>query len=380
MPSGKRVPSASLAECLRKRRRQLGLTLREVERRSERSGELIPFSTLAKIEQARIDPGTRRLALLMRLYGLPFQLAGDLIELEDLSAAWPQETDLELLYRRGVESWKRGDIRQGLAHLFSLRTRTEPGEKGRLARQKALLAFAIGVGGLGKYRLSRQIVEDLLLETPVPQLLVPVLVQAATAWRGLGSLEAALAFIERAAAHLAPDDHQQRGWVLHGKAKILTLARRQDEAEAEIARAIRAYRRAGDTHGECAADGVRLRIHRARGEHERMLRVARRARKKAEEHGHESFAHMHGLDEGCAAVALGRSDEGLAMLRTALAGAVATGDQELEFHAHYHLWKLYEALGDPERAQVERDASRYFVRFVDELSEEAEEVRALPDG
>lgn len=372
------MPSASLAQCLRKRRRDLGLTLRQVEARSGKAGELIPFSTLAKIEQARIDPGTRRLALLMRLYGLPFQLAGDLIELEELSAAWPAEKDPEVLYRRGVESWRRGDIRAGLAHLFSLRAASKD-DSGRPARQRALLSFAVAVGSLSKYRLSRQIVEDLLLEDLEPPLLVPVLVQASTAWRGLGALEPAMAYVERAETHLRPDDHQQRGWVLHGKSKILLRAGQPDAAEAEVRRAINAYRKAGDSFGECAADRVLIRARRARGSFRDMLRVARAARSKAEERGHEALAHLYRVSEAEATIAQGDRDQGLLFLRRALAGAVATGSQEVEFYAHYHLWKLYESTGDDERATVERDASRYFVRFVAEPSEEAEEVRALPE-
>jgi tetratricopeptide (TPR) repeat protein len=378
MPSGKRVPSASLAQCLRKRRRDLGLTLRQVEARTEKSGELVPFSTLAKIEQARIDPGTRRLALLMRLYGLPFQLAGDLIELEDLAGDWPAQTDPDLLYRKGVESWKRGDIRDGLAHLFSLRA-SSTDESDRPARQRALLSFAVAVGSLGKHRLSRQITEDLLLEQPERSLLVPVLVQASTAWRGLGALEPALAYIERAEAHLRPDDHRGRGWVLHGKSKILLRAGQLEEAEAEARRAISAYARAGESYGECAGDGVLIRVQQARCDFRRMLRVTRDAREKAEERGHEALAHLYRVSEAEAAIALGDRDEGLQLLRAALAGAVATGSQEVEFYAHYHLWKLHEATGDDERATVERDASRYFVRFVEEPSQEAEEVRALPE-
>jgi hypothetical protein len=47
----------------------------------------------------------------------------------------------------------------------------------------------------------------------------------------------------------------------------------------------------------------------------------------------------------------------------------------VEFYAHHGLWKAYDALGDRERADLEFQAARYYVRFIDEISAEADEVR-----
>jgi tetratricopeptide (TPR) repeat protein len=208
---------------------------------------------------------------------------------------------------------------------------------------------------------------------------VPVLVQASVAWRSLGSEEVALALLERAESRVDPKDHRQRGWVLHGKAKLLATSGKAEAAAATLGGALRAYRRAGDAYGECTASGIWIRIHRARGDFDAMLRTARRLRRQARNQGYEAIALQRRLDEARATVALGDAARGIVILREVLGEAVSAGIHQLEFHAHFHLWKAYEAAGDRERAGLERQSAQYFVRFVDEVSEEAEEIRNLPE-
>src|SRR5262249_27230645 len=107
-------PSRAIAELLRTRRQEFGLTLRDVQQRSAAAGVPIPFTTLAKVEQGKVDPGLKRLYRLLNLYHLPLQMVGDLLELEETSNALPRERDPEVLYREGVRHWKAGDVRKAL--------------------------------------------------------------------------------------------------------------------------------------------------------------------------------------------------------------------------------------------------------------------------
>lgn len=366
--------SKAVADFLRHHRKRLGLSLREVQERSATIGTPIPFPTLAKIEGGKVDPGLKRLHQLLKLYGLPMQAIGDLLDLEDLAGVWPTEQDPQVLYDHGVEHWKRGDVRKGLAHLLALRELPAPGPEIAAVRQKGLLSFAILAGSLGKYHLSRQIVENLLIESPERDLFVPVFVQAAVTWNGLGSPEVALAFLHRAEAHVEPGNQRQLAWVLHEKAVALEQLQSFDLAHESLDRAISSYEAAGDDYGASTALGVRARLYRSAGDLGRALEAARAGREHAALHGFDRIRILRSLLEGFVMTETGDMS-GLPVLNEGLAAAVSTSDHAAQFYAHYYLWKVHDGLGDSDRSDLELEAARYFVRFVDESSEEVTEIR-----
>ena len=110
MPAKAIALSPSVGGLLRERRQRLGYTLRDVERLTSARGGLIPFSTLARIEQGRLDPGLKRLHALLQLYGLPIQAAGDLLDLEAIAASVTVKGDFAALRARGARSWRAGDL------------------------------------------------------------------------------------------------------------------------------------------------------------------------------------------------------------------------------------------------------------------------------
>ena len=370
-------PSNAMADLLRRRRVQLGLTLREVQEQTAATGKAIPFTTLAKVEQGRVDPGVMRLHQLLRLYNVPVQMAAELLDLEQWSDEHVRQLEPDVLQAEGLTHWKKGDLKRALAYLYSVRESASEDAKDRQERQKTLLSFAVAAGALGKYHLSRQIADDLLVEPPHSTLLVPVLLQLGVCWLRLGSQEAALAFLERAERHVRPKDLQHRAWILHQKAATLAAADEVDAAEEELTKAIQAYRKAGDAQGENRALGVRIKLQRKRGRHAEALKGAAAARNHAETHGFERLTVLRRLDEGRAHVDLGDPTTGIPMLREALASAISQKDQMAEFRAHHSLWKAYQAAGDKERAELELKAALYFVRFVDESTEEVAEIRAV---
>jgi transcriptional regulator with XRE-family HTH domain len=197
MPSKAIATSPAIGRMLKERREALGLTLRAVASLSGERGHPIPYSTLARVEAGRLDPGVRRLQQLLRLYDLPSQVAGDLIDLEDLAGAIPFERDPAKLKKRALAAWHRGDVSEALACFLAFRDRTARTGELRDMRHEAIVSFAIAASSLGKHQLARHMLDALLLERPGPNVLVSLLVQQSVVWDALGSTEAALAFLDR---------------------------------------------------------------------------------------------------------------------------------------------------------------------------------------
>jgi tetratricopeptide (TPR) repeat protein len=362
---------------LRSRRKELGLTLQAVSEQMAARGEPFPTSTLVRVEQGKLDPGVRRLHLLLRVYDLPAQLVDDLVELEAIAAEEPEARNLEKLYSEGIEHWKRGDIGKGLAHLFAIRVQTPKDDPSRLIRQKATLAFSIAARDVGKIRLARQLIDDLLCEPPDPTLMARVLIQAASVWAAVGSVEAALAFVRQAASHLKPGDHRELAWVSHQEGKLLQQRGDTEPAGRAIDRAIALYRTLGDTDGEARASIVRIGILEARGDLGKAMTFARKVIRMAERSDNKLALVSARLEVGRLLLRSGCPQPALEELRRAQALAVLMEDRIAEFHAHYYSWKAHKAVGGRDRARFELQAARHFVELIDASTPEAREIRDL---
>jgi transcriptional regulator with XRE-family HTH domain len=106
MPSKAVHASPAVARLFRERRQSVRLTLRAVTALSAEAGNPSPHSTLARIERGKLDPGVRRLQQLLRLYHLPTQAAGDLLDLESLAGPVPFERDPLELRDRALAAWR----------------------------------------------------------------------------------------------------------------------------------------------------------------------------------------------------------------------------------------------------------------------------------
>jgi tetratricopeptide (TPR) repeat protein len=375
MGSAALKPSVAVGRLLRNRRHEMRLTLRDVSERIQEMGERFPTSTLIRVEQGKLDPGVRRLHLLMKLYRIPPHLVADLVEIEEHAVEEPRHSNLERLRRQGVEHLKRGRTGQALAHLFAIRQHAPDDDESRLLRQQATLTFAIAARDLGKRNLAAQLVDDLLCEPEDPSLRMNLLVLASSLWHGKGAVEVALALIRQAATHIRRGDHAQRAWIRHQEGRLLLEAGSLEQASEAIADAIQSYRKGKDVDGEARAMIVEIQVRVARGEIDTALKLARRVIRIAERAGHDLPLVSGRLELGRLLVLKGDAEKGLRELRKALSRAVLLENALLEFHAHYHLWKAHEALGDQDRARLAFQSASHFVRRIDPASPEAREIR-----
>ena len=377
MPKGSVVPSHAVSRLLRDRRKGLKLTVAEVTRRLAATGAPIPHSTLVRIEQGKLDPGVRRLHQLLRLYEIPAELVADFVDLENTASKETIEGDDETLYERATALWRAGDLQRGLAHFFELRRRLSASPGREAQRQQATLGFAVAARDLGKFRLAKSLIDELLLDRPPSEVTTKAFVLAASVWEGLGSLDVALAFIRDAVARVTSAGPDLCALVAHQEAKLLLKAGRSGDASRALDRALNHYRALGDTYGEARAAVLRVRIVERSGSAGEALAAARQLISFAERHGHAKQALAGQLELGRLLTTGGDHERGLEHLRKALGQAVLTEDSNARLIAHHHLWKGYAALGDRARAQVELDSARALTRFVDDMSEEAREIRAL---
>jgi tetratricopeptide (TPR) repeat protein len=375
VPSKSVPASPAVARLLRERRESLGLTLRSVETLTGDGGNPIPHSTLARIEQGRLDPGVRRLQQLLRLYGLSSQAAGELLDLEALAGAVPFERDPIKLRDLALAAWHDGRVSDALACFLAFRERASRTPADRTMRHEAILAFAVAAASLGKHQLSRQMLDELLLDRPEPGVLAKVLVQQSVLWRSLGSQEAAMAFLDRATAHLRHGDYRQAGLVHHQRGLIEIDLLAFDAAAGSLTRALRNYRRAPANYDQARVLISIANLEYQRGRAERAAAAARRAARFARSHGFARLRLFALLEESRALQLGGSVSESRLLLREVLADSVSDNDNVIRFHAHYYQWKAELTGGDSARAEIELREAGYFVRFVDQTSAEASEVR-----
>ena len=86
-----------------------------------------------------MDPGLRRLNVLLKLYDLSPRLALDIVDLEEFSTDVPADASLTTLHEEAIRAWKAGDLRTGFTLLAALRGRTSDPSTDRGTRQKSLL-------------------------------------------------------------------------------------------------------------------------------------------------------------------------------------------------------------------------------------------------
>ncbi len=358
-------PSMDIAKLLRERRAELNLTLRQAEDRTRTFGNVIPFTTLSKVEQGKVDPGVIRFQQLLEVYDLPQQAALDMIALETIRGPLPKGKDPELLYEAAIRLQKEGDNAQALSHLYALKDIVGRDPKRTELRQKAQLHFAVVLGALGRYHLSKQVIEGLLQERPAGPIVLRCLIQVATCWNQLGVPELALAALGRAEVQATHASAQERAWVAQERGLIELSLGNHDEAQRHLERARKLYKDADDELGAAKASFSLVRVLLASGHAKAAARAAQQlvqamGTKATQKLRPEAtvllgLAHLSGRDFG----------DALTALRTALAEAVSVDSPTARFLAHHYLAIVYGEIGDKDRAQHEQSAADQFRKYME---------------
>lgn len=368
-----RQQQTRIARLLKQRRRALGFSLQDVQARAAQLGVRLSASVLMQIERGDIHPNARRWIALMHVYNL--DLLADSMELGALAGVRTPTGTLEELSERGTDAWRCGDVGGALAHALAIRDHPGDDLRSRTLKQGALICFATYARNLGKYRLARQIVEDLLVQ-PLPRTaLTDTLVLAASIWLGLGSPEAALALVERAAKRMDPGDPLRVAYVEHQWAKLLLRSGEPEEAARHLDRAIALYEEVGDRYNELRALDLRTQVLEALGRDEEALANVRENVERAGRLEYGCVVAAALLDLGRLLLARGRAEEAVGVLRQSLASADILQDRRGRLYAHTRLWKAYLALGEREAAAMALRQAAELVEGADEASAELDEVR-----
>ncbi|HEX5043255.1 MAG TPA: helix-turn-helix transcriptional regulator [Candidatus Polarisedimenticolaceae bacterium] len=346
-------PSRDLAELLRRRRKELKITLREAEERSRAFGSVIPFSTLGKVEQGRVDPGVIRFQQLLDIYDIPKEVALDVVALETLRGEKPEATDPEALYAEAVRLWNARQIGKALGAMYALRQAVTGRPELDGLRQKAQLHLAVVVANLGRFNLSKCLIETLLRERLPDPIRLRCFVQLASAWMRLGNHELAAAMLARAEMLVSGAGPQEAGWVAqeHG---LIDLAMGNHEAAARFFdRARDLFAAAGDVRGMFKVGLSRVRVHLARGEADAALALAQELLAGAL----PGFQAPVRILVGQAQLAAGAVQEAIATLGRAIEEADA-GDAPTRYLGHHYMALAHAAAGDAAAAAAERNAAR----------------------
>lgn len=368
--------SKIIGRLLRERRVSMGLTLAEVSGRLAASGHPIPTSTLAAIESGRRDAGTLRLNRLIRLYDIPPHLVTDLAEIEDLAADVPESTDIEALHKKGIRAFEKGNIGEGLGCVIAVRGAVGASPEQRLERQKSILSFAVMAAHLGKIRLAKELLGELMCEPPERSIASEVLIQAAEVWAAIGATDAALAFLTRAETLGHAKERKGGRPVTDTKARLFLAAGQFDDAQQAVNASIQAYRRAKDTAGEARSLLLLGSIAMKAGRMDEARGHAKKALAFAEARRVKGATMMARLLQGRIRIASGDVTGGVVDAEHALADAIRLQDPQAQFYGHYTLWKAYERLGQTERASLEAQSADYFAQRIDDSGPEATDTRA----
>jgi tetratricopeptide (TPR) repeat protein len=358
-------PSQDLARLLRERRAELKLTLRQAEERTRTFGKVIPFTTLSKVEQGRVDPGVVRFQQLLEIYDLPQQAALDLVALETMRGPLPRGADAEALYESAVRLRRAGDNAQALAHLYAVKDLVGREPRWTELRHKAQLQFGLLAGALGRFQLSKHLIEQLLEERPPAATVLRCLIQLAVCWERLGVQELALAALGRAELHAMQAGSQERAWVAQQRGLIDLALGNRDEAQRQLEHARKLYREAGDEQGSAKASFSLVRVLLAGGQAKAAIRAASQLVQATGAKALLGLRPQATVLLGLAHLGAKEFENALTALRTALAEAVSVDSTTARFLAHHYLAQVYAEIGDRDRAQAEQVAAEQFRKYID---------------
>jgi tetratricopeptide (TPR) repeat protein len=309
--------SVRLGSYLRRLRSGYGYSLRRVEERARAEGGEIDNSQLSRYEKGICYPSFDKLRVLANVFNVSIQSFSDIVDLEEYEALKPESGTPNELIDHGVAAMKAGDNGRAFA-LFE--------------RAIELLLDAEGVAGT----------EELLGLARINQ---------SSALIRLGKL--ALAEQElRAALRLA----QRLEPSLQTRALLALASTHADQgdyflSEIEADRAYQIAREHSLTRLAAKAVGAQARVLLDKCRHAEALERYREAARLHVDCGDGYEGLRTKIMTGACYVGLGKSREGMRVLRETLTEARAAGHRRLEALAWSNLGEAYYRTGDYPRAR-----------------------------
>jgi tetratricopeptide (TPR) repeat protein len=311
--------SVRLGNYLRRLRSGYGYSLRRVEERARAEGGEIDNSQLSRYEKGICYPSFDKLRVLASVFNVSIQAFSDVVDLEAYEALKPEIADPKLLLDEGGAAFRGGELGRAFAYyeraleILLGAPAGEPGREEQIARTRVSLASALG--RLGKLALAEQELRQALriAERVGGTLQAQALLGIANIHADQGDLFLAEIEAERAHAIAAREGLDTvAANALHIAARVMA-DRRQDAA------AIDRYRSALDVYARLGNQDEATRIR---------------------------------INIGGCYVAMGKTREGIRLLKAALAEARALAHPRLEAHAWSSLGEAFYRLGDPKQAQM----------------------------
>jgi tetratricopeptide (TPR) repeat protein len=309
--------SVRLGNYLKRLRAGYGYSLRRVEERAKAEGGEIDNSQLSRYEKGICYPSFDKLRVLASVFNVSVQAFSDVVDLEAYEELKPADGDPASIVDAGNLALRAGEYGQAFAYyeyaLDRLHDAAIPDSHALIAQTRVNLAMALS--RLGKLALAEHELRQALRAgvALTPTITARALLNLANLHADQGDLLLAELEAEKALALSKSEDaNVLSAQALHTLGRV--LAQRQRHLEA-----IERYREAGVLYDGCgdAHESVRVRIN-----------------------------------VGDSYVALGKTREGIRLLRASLAEARAIGHRRLEAQAWSNLGEACLRAADTAQAQA----------------------------
>jgi tetratricopeptide (TPR) repeat protein len=312
-----RKGSVRLGSYLRRLRVGYGYSLRRVEERAKAEGGEIDNSQLSRYEKGICYPSFDKLRVLASVFNVSVQAFSDVVDLESCEVLNTHDGEPKALVNAGNAALKAGDYHHAFAYYDFALDQLQDGEElpdtqDSMVQTRVNLAMALS--RLGKLALAEQELRHALRSASKlsPTLVARAFLVLANLHADQGDLLLSEIEAEKALA-LAKAD----GLSLVAARALHTLARVLAQKQQHLA-AIDRYREAGALYEVC-------------GERHELVRVR--------------------INLGDCYVALGKTKEGIRLLRSALADAHAAGSRRLEAQAWSNLGEAHFRSSETDQAQ-----------------------------
>ena len=309
--------SVRLGSYLKRLRTGYGYSLRRVEERARAGGGEIDNSQLSRYEKGICYPSFDKLRVLASVFNVPIQAFSDVVDLEGFEHLVPEVNDPSELLDYGQARMIAGDTGQAFAcyeHALEMLEALPAAARSRELEARLRVSQAIALHRLGKLSLAEQELRNALrdLERLSGRLRAQAVLNLANVHADQGDLFLAEMEAERAYRFALDEDIELlAARSLHTLGRVLAERHQHSEAIDRYRQAVNLYQHCEEPH-----EAIRVRVNIG----------------------------------GCY-VALGKTREGVRLLKSVLLESRQHGHRRQQARAWSYLGEAYYSLGDRPRAR-----------------------------